>query len=477
MSGFKNYWFYPVCFIVIIVFTRIVNFNGLYGQDAYEYVNYATQLKYFVKNTSHDGAYFWPLFYPFTGALLSTMFSLALALQLVSVCSLLLLTVYLEKTLQALYSEQKSAIRLYVLLFLMLSPYALRASMVVMSDCLCMFLLLAGFYHTLRYQQTMKNKHLVLLVLYAALACYTRYAAFVILVSPFLYITIGLIRKPQWKIIGIGALVAVPFLCLLLIFKQSQQGFIQHAWLQGWSVGNFIKNRFTTIDGTASYTVWNCLFGIFNLFYPGFCFMGLIFVIAGRKKIFESIKESIFFKMILAAVLIYACFLAGIPFQNQRFLLLSFPLVLILFYPGFMHLLSKIENKPKILKNALLYATIIIQLGLFGRAFRPFYHYNKLEQTISLAVLKISPESDLYTFSVDGALKYYGVKNKIVNLWSYRLDTMEITSPAFVLYNEQAFREQWKGKNPMLNWEFLKQQYQFTKLENLPDNWELYEIR
>jgi hypothetical protein len=116
---------------------------------------------------------------------------------------------------------------------------------------------------------------------------------------------------------------------------------------------------------------------------------------------------------------------------------------------------------------------IIIQLALFYRAFRPFYENNRTIKTISSEMLHY-PGKRIYTFNIDLALKAYGIKNEIINLWDKKLADFEPGS--LVLFNYLNSQEQWKGMNPMLNWEEMNRDHHLEIKENLPDGWVLYEI-
>jgi hypothetical protein len=85
------------------------------------------------------------------------------------------------------------------------------------------------------------------------------------------------------------------------------------------------------------------------------------------------------------------------------------------------------------------------------------------------------PRRTLYTFSIDGALKNYGVENKIINLWSEKISLAETNS--MVLFNENKFKFQWEKRNPMINWNFLKENYRLIKIETFENGWELFEIK
>jgi hypothetical protein len=129
----------------------------------------------------------------------------------------------------------------------------------------------------------------------------------------------------------------------------------------------------------------------------------------------------------------------------------------------------------KIFKYALA-LTIILQLGLFYRVFIPFYNDNKTEKQIANQLLKYQ-SATLYTFSIDGALRSYGFKGDIVNMWKVRLDTLKINDTnSLVLFNVKQFSEEWHDKNPMINWEYINTKSALVTIENLSDGWVLYKM-
>ena len=211
--------------------------------------------------------------------------------------------------------------------------------------------------------------------------------------------------------------------------------------------------------------------------HPAFCFAGVLFIIAGRKSILQFGRQPPVYKIVAVCAVLYALFLAGIPFQNLRYLLLTYPLVLIVLYPGFVVSARYLEQRRNNLFTTVLVIIVVIQLLLFCRVFLPFYHGNKIDKAIAARVSIYPAQWPLYTFSIDGALKHYDVHNPIVNLWAVKLDTVVLANPALVLFNVSQFQAEWKDKNPMLNWAFLQKQHTLKKLEDLPDNWELYELR
>jgi 4-amino-4-deoxy-L-arabinose transferase-like glycosyltransferase len=466
----KRNWPYFAFLCVLILFAVITDFNGLYGQDSYEYLRYTNCLSLFIKSGANPGSFFWPLLYPISGAILSLIFKPVLALQLISMFAFVGAAFYLKKTILLLFKPCIEDANTFVVLVFLLSPYMLRASMVVMSDMLATFFITAAFYHFLKYRESLTGRHFFAFVVFAVAAIATRYNAIVLLIVPAVCIMFSFFKNFNWKALLLSIFMSTVILLPHILLRFSHPfGFTNHYLLQGWNALNSFKNSFDTGDGYEHYAIWNLVYVFYNFFHPAFCFAGIVlipFVITYFRD--NRIKNV---RVIAISIFLYALFLAGIPFQDMRFLLLSFPLIAILLFPGYKALAEYFRGN----RITVLYTILIIfQLGLFYRVFKPFYYDNKVERLISQEVLKY-PNMPVYTFSIDGALKTYGVKNPLINLYKIKLDTVKYdTSEKLVLFNENLFAEEWKGKNPMNNWEYIKRNFHINKIEDLPDGWALY---
>jgi hypothetical protein len=171
---------------------------------------------------------------------------------------------------------------------------------------------------------------------------------------------------------------------------------------------------------------------------------------------------------VCGSILVYALFLAGIPFQNERFLLPSFPLVLILFFPA----LDRLCNRLGSFSWTLL---VLIGLQLFFSWFwlSPILERNKLERSLAKNMAPFQGAA-LYSFDVDIALEARGLQFEFRNLWKENYTSFEPN--ALVLFNPSKFETQWKGKNPMLNWEKLTKSEKLKLVREFEQGWKLYRI-
>lgn len=475
MSGLFNnntksqFAFVAIAFVFTYAVIVAIDFNGLYGQDSHAYYSYTKSILNWWHGGQHPGYFFWTSLYPFTCALLSLLIKPIVAMQLVSILSHVLATFFLGKFLSLKYEVKNGRAQVYVLLFYFLSPYVFRLATTAMSDSLCILFLTISLFlsHQLETKRTVSSFFLFGLCISSAIL--TRYAAIipgVILLSVTAFSLRHHLKLQHIMAALIGFALAI--LPEILIRQNVFNSIATHQWVSGWSPVNFFKNDFFTVEGHSHFKLPNLLYVFTSTLHPGFIFCGIIFVIF----LFNRITFSQTSKISIIIVITYAFFLAGIPFQNTRFLCLTFPFVVVLFFPAF----NAFINSFNLLKHkrVLTASVIIIQCALIFFAMKPFVAYNKEERKIAGALNKTNYHT-IYTFSINQALKSYDVKQNIISLYDSSITSME--TDAAVLFNENKFALQWKDRLPMQNWKHLQEKYQLVKVADYGNGWELYEAK
>lgn len=442
------------------------SFDGLYGQDSYEYLRYSEAIKTFLTTGKPPGDYFWGVYYPILGSILSFIIpNNALALQLISLLSLLITTCYIEKIIYLVYKETSS--QNIPFLFFTLSPIVLIHSFLVMSDVLtCCFVSIAFFYF-LQYLGTSKNKSVLIGVLFCAFAVMTRYAAAVILFPISCLVFIQLIKTKNYKVfalsIPIVVLVLIPH---LLIRSQNSLQFLSNEWLKSWDIINLFRKSFKTVDGEIHNKFINLIYIFYQILHPIYSFIGIILIAFFIK--LKRVNSYKYLKLILFTISIYAVFLGGIPCQAKRFFLLSFPLIIVYFYPIIKQFFVSIKH-PKL----VFISFFIIQLTLGVFFAQPFYTRNKLEKIICLEMKKYQGKT-IYIFDIDLAMKGRRLQFDYQNLYYKRYSDFKKNS--LVLLNENQLEKQWKRENPMINWECIQKKCVLVKLKTMHKDWSLYKI-
>ncbi len=466
-----NYFYLKAIFLILffLIIRFVIQFDGLYGQDAYEYMRYTNEMYSFFENGTLLGDYFWGLGYPFFACIVNFfVHNGGLSLQLVSLLAAFVTWVYIDKIIVLIYAQEPNY--LITFLFLVLSPIFIIQSILVMSDMLaCAFITIAIYYFILFIIQS-QNKHCLLGITFSALSLQTRYASIVVLILFFVLVFIKLIKAKNYTIILcsvlIGTIISLPH---IYIRSNNSLQFLSHNFLTDWNILNLFKNSFVTINGESHSKLINLVYVLYSFFHPQFFAFGcLVFTWVLIKK-HQFLVRNRFQNIILISILIYAIFLAGIPFQNKRFLALSFPFVIIVCYP----ILKQIILTTKRSKG-LIILVLFVQFGLIVYFVKPNYQRNKLEKTIANDLNTFSGKT-IYIFDIDIALKGRNVPLDYQNIWYKEYE--RFNKGALVLLNAAQLEKQWVGLNPLINWNKLKLTGNLKVLKSYDNGWNLYEIQ
>jgi hypothetical protein len=295
----------------------------------------------------------------------------------------------------------------------------------------------------------------------------TRYGSFVILFIPSAIILSRFLRNFNLPVL-IGTLVVSLVIIIphLAIRHGAPLAFLNNSWIEHWSIMNFFRSTFITQDGFAEYSVPNIIYSFFNWLHPAFLITGLLFL--GFAKHIEFRRNTI--RILCGSVFVYAIFIAGIPYQNLRFLILSFPLVLIILFPAAIKFYQRYSFAKK---KWVVGVLCLIQILLFVRVFIPFNNLNKLEKQIAGAVHDCPNVWPIYTFEMEGALRSYNVKNEINGLWDKKIDSIQ--APLLLIFNEAKFSKQWAGTNVLSNYETIKKRKNIV-LKKFSYGWQLSKV-
>ena len=455
----------PLLFIFIL---RMLGFDGLYGQDSYEYLRYTNAIQDYITTGIHPGNYFWPVLYPTLGSLFGFIFGTAFALQLISCVSFSVACVYVLKTIRLLYPNSKFRF-FYVLIFAVFCPFLLKMGIIVMSDALTLVFVVLAFYFF--FKSYYKNTNLAPIFIFATCALMTRYASLFITFPIILYALYLVIKRRKIKQFISAAILslvaAIPFLIFQwgALFEASSNYF-----LKVWSFSNYVKSGFTTEDGATNYTFPNLIYTLYVFFHPGFIFIGGILSLITLK----NYKSLFTFhqKILMICSALYILFLAGIPFQNPRILGLVFPLILILLFPAFTKLMEFKSIKRFFIPIGIV--SVMLQLVFFTMTFKLIFTRTIAEKELA-TMIQPYQGATLYSFDVDLAMEGRGLDFEYKNMYMERYKNFHTND--LILFDPTRYEVQWKDKIPMQNWEFIEQNYTLKVLEKHPEGWKLYQIQ
>lgn len=453
------------------------NFDGLYGQDAFAYYNFAGELLNFVQTGSAPGPFFWPIGYPMILALgfsvLGTSTSSSLVLNILMGALLPVLVYLLARQLKMrLFSAITAG------LVMLVCGQALQSSLVLMADIPALFWATLSALALLRYMNTQRRHWIALAAALFALAIINRWL-YLTLAIPWALATLLSWRKPiLWKRVGLDVIVAlVAGLIVLtpqLIYGQfNPQQTLRHPWVLNWSISNAWQTTFDNIDGHFEYEKINALFYARPFYDPIYLSpLLLLFVLAGIRKItIKSQRVSIL--LIGGWLVIPYLFLSGIPYQNIRFPLIIFPAIALCVGYGVETLLStQIAQKRRVAAGILV--TLLVFFGLGQMAthgdalIRNFIvNQQRNKQIVEWAASKLPEGARLYTFGLTLTLQHY----TLLDVYELYYETPSTLNQRwrngqddYLLINVYNVESQWQGRAPSIAYHWLQQMRGLIKL-------------
>ena len=457
--------------IGLAVLCKLLSFNGLYGQDAHEYLRQSRVIfdrMHGVNVTAANiGDAQFAGGFPLAAALLRWLVQNdILALQMVSWLSAGMCVWFFNQCLRVLSPGAYAKSRVvFTALTLLIAPYFLRAGLTSMSDMLGLAWVLGAFYYGLRVVYKGRTKDAAWAVLFVGFAITTRYAAVALLWPLVAAMLWTLFRKRN--VVGMLTMLAVGALSLLPYFWLKTG--VDVALDRHWSVLHFFQRTFETENGAFHYTFPNIVYILFPLAHPGFCLLlpGLLLLAKPTDVILPSKK------VVIACLAAYLLLLGGLPHQNMRFLLPAYALVLMLFFPAWDRMFAYGFYFFKRITWSVLSAILIIQIVSIVWIVKPVLERNHLETNIAAAISTVlPPHATVYAFDLDVALRSYLPDIQWKNMWAERFDSFPENS--YVLFNEPLLRPQWEGKNPILNWDAMNAQHRLKVEKELLGGWKVF---
>ncbi|MBK8502390.1 MAG: hypothetical protein IPL46_09345 [Saprospiraceae bacterium] len=472
MLTFKSDWILLIIPLTLLIFMRLLGFDGMVGQDSYAYVDYAKTLVDGKLQWRHTGEFVWPSGYPLLGAIISfTGLSIPFSLQLISCLSLSGSLIVVRRILLDIYSDSdQKLVLLYLLLFGVFSPYYFRSSMLTTSDLLASLLVISGLYWICNYLKGSAFCDLFIGTIILSAAPYVRYASIVFSISLAIMVMMRWFRKGSNRKHIVVLLIPVASLLISILYTQDFGKMSSNLAGKFWSFQNYFSSNFATPEGYFDHMLPNIIHVFYPLMHYGFTLIGLPLLLILLRK--GNCRDE-YFRLVLVCYLTYALFLAGISDQNPRFLLPMLPFVLILCFYGFM----KVVKRPLFIRFGKVLWVLLFtgQVLLCVFSFRAIFQRNALEQEIHNALnATIYSTQTLYSFDIDISLVSRGIPFSVINLWTNPLDSFE--KGALLLFNEERLSLQWKDKNPMINWNRLRGRYHLREVEEFADHWILYQI-
>lgn len=481
-------------------------FNGLYGQDAFAYYDFAGQLRQLPQGGQLSTNFFWPLGYP---VLLVAGFAVfgtqALVGQMLSMILGAALTPMVYILTRQLGSKRSGA--LLAAWIMTLCGQALQSSLVLMSDIPALAWAALSAICLLHYlnrsvqapaeaedmglKPLVHSRKLLWLVLSAgllALACITRWLYLALIVPWGLAVLVTWGWKLQrWREVAIASLAAgLVFLPEMVYSRTAPVSPFDHAWVEGWSPANAFHSSFDNVDGHFAYAEINGIYyaqPFYDPYYLAPLFTPFLLIgIAGLVKH----RRTLALALLLGWALLPFLFLAGIPYQNIRFPLIVVPAVAALVGIGFDAVVSWVYTQSFRLRyTALLALAGIVVLGsahmlLVGHGIIGTFISNQQHdrEAAEWTAQNVPAGATIYTFGLTLTLQHYSSLN-VYELYYETPQTLRKRwvrgQDDYLLINVWNIETQWIGRDPQSDYHWLRDVRGLERLGR-SGNYTLYRI-
>jgi 4-amino-4-deoxy-L-arabinose transferase-like glycosyltransferase len=491
----SNTYYFVLLFILAFAFRILLlilfKFDGLYGQDAFGYLEYSKKFYESLGRLRIPPVFYWPIgFSLFTSVFtVFTVGNVWLAGLFVSLNSGSLCAGFVYLLAYELFisfgEQQRKKIALYAGLITSFIPLLVKSSIVLMSDSLAIMFASWSIWQVVKYTNEFKLKHLIFAAITLSLSVMTRYGYALLVIPILIYIIYTAVKNKFYA----GRLIrdmAISSVTGIIIFAPQlyyifQNGIpaLQHGGGVGiWPGGsflNFFRKDFTTFDGTIHYRMWNALYNFSPVFHPyylsvfGFAFLAGIYLLL-KKKNYKIIIFS------FSWFIVYFLYFSGGSYQALRFLLSFMPVMVIISAYG----LAEIKLKETY-KKLFLYFGLIVFSAFMLYHMRVFTAQKNKELEVVNWVNKNIPESSkVFTFDVTLAINHYTkinadefFNNKIEEIKT-KIDT-SLTDIYFILPIE-IIKTQWKGLPLEKKYDFIIQDYPLKKMDTV-NNFTIFKLQ
>jgi hypothetical protein len=468
-------------------------FDGLYGQDAYAYFDYATaSVRDSILHLKPLEAFFWPPGYPLLVALVSLAVGpLPLAGQIVSVVMGALVPVFTALLARELWPDD-TATPVLAGVLVALSGQLWQSSVVVMADTTGLALATLAALALVRYARSGRLGWLVLAsggIAYAMLARWI----YGLVAAPFaVYALHVLTRRAERGRSSLHAAAAVvvagvllvpvlgPPLVGLVAHPAEPASFAGNLQVYSWSPLNALRRDFSTADGHLSYALPN---GVYYAIAPAnLAFFGPLlapWVGVGTWAVVRQRSAATTVLILGWAAIVYA-FHAGAPWQNFRFTLAYLPPLAILAAVGLTWTWRNVDRRRGSLVVLCAAAGMLMSGVAAARLVEGFI--DRKDEDLALVrwvQTQTSPDARLFSFGPTLTMRHYA---SLPTFDLYDLSPTDVSSvlaagaPTYLLLDVHNVEEQWLDRAPSTNFHLLRDGPGLTRI-GADGSYTLYRVR
>jgi hypothetical protein len=486
--------------LLVFVLVRLaLPFDGLYGQDAFAYYDVARRLGPWLAGAEPLPPLYWPLGYPALVALLLPISGGGPAAgQIVSLLGCATgaaATALLVGELGALrrpvaprQGDGSQVAALVAGMAVALAGGTLRSSQVVMADGLALGAVALAMLAAARQAAGRGHAWLIVAALALAWGTITRWLVGLCALPLVAYAILAARARPApagdrdrgatatATIVTLALSLAVALAVLLpqlALSHANPVSFERHAWLVGWSPANAFRRDLHTPDGHAVYRLPVSLFYLVRMAWPDFFFPTLALLAALGAGALARRRAAAELALLAGWPAAAWLFLAGIPYENPRFLLPAMPALAALAGIGF-HALA--EDRGRVARRALalaLAASLAAGLALGAREHARLVARKDRDQALCAWVAaRVPAGATLLAFGPTLTLQHYGRPD---TRELFFIDDAELArlaaperAPLYIVIDVDNAYSQWRGLRPHHHLEALRASAGLTTVAMLP---------
>lgn len=458
-ASFRWWLLLPV--LVACAWVSTAGYQGLNGQDAHDYLHLAAGWDAWMSGGERPVMVEHPHGYPLLGAVLGKLSGTLFAMRLIPLVAWMGIVWLMHRLLRRDLTDEHG-LTVYVLLAVSLAPFLLRQALTVMSDAPALFLIVAAFAAYIRWKGGGGTWMIVWMALALGISLTVRTAAAPLVITMILLVAsdrmahrFGSRTRRMIKLLGVGT-------GLVVLWLLRRNGVLLDGPLADWTPLNWFRSELRSDDGVLRYTLPNLMYAAFTCIHPGQFPLGVLLIPFFRK---AHLKDPLVRPAVIL-LLVYLLFVAGLPFQNDRVLLVAQPFIVITFHKAFTESWSWLRKRGSSTWITVI-GISIVQVALFVRAMVPFVRQAAAEREVAATTCAFEP-ARIYTHGMGAALLTYCPGVRVTELWYAEIDLFE--PGAFIVVRPADLMSQWVGRPPGTNWAALQRAGAFPVVVR-PDGW------
>ncbi|MBI3914977.1 MAG: oligosaccharide flippase family protein [Chloroflexi bacterium] len=448
-------------------------FDGLYGQDAFAYLDYSRALGSALAQFQIPPPFFWPLGYPALVALASIFVSIETGAQMVSLIAGALTASLTFLLTQEILRDHPRVLAAGIIAGLMVASAGqfLISSISAMSDAAGLFWALMSAYAFARFARADSPRWIAVAGLALGCAIMTRWTFG--LLAP-VWIAALVAENKNWRkaitrimrfILPLIAALASQIALMLIHAARGTSAYLGDIQTVSWNLTNAWSNEITNGDGHFIYALPVAAFYAQTLAHPSFIFPSLTpFILIGA----WALRRARCFLILLGGwILAIWFFLAGIAWENPRFALAFLPPLAILAAIGVTRFVDRVPHARR-WTYALVGASLALTFVIGFRGAQEFVAAQQLDRAIARwAIHKLPPHATVITFGITQTLKHFTAFD-VIELYDETPESVcaiaETRDDVFVLVNPANLETQWRGFAPQINFDALRARGRFEPI-------------